>query len=318
MPSPARRQRFVVAADEAGTRLDQALAARVPELSRRKARALIDLGGVFVDGARVKVAGRALRAGQEVVAVLGPAFERATKEVGREARERDEARLPSFREVYTDDDLVVVDKPSGLLTAPTPESDRGNLARLVADRLRGPVFVVHRLDLGTSGLLVLARTDLANRALGEVFRRHDVERVYLAALRGAAGWDERTVTEPIGGKPAETRFTVVERIGRAVTFVRCALTTGRTHQIRLHARHLGHPVMGDAEHGEASAVDPPRMALHAAVLGLRHPRSGAALRFESPWPEELDRWMEGLRRALGAAPGEAADSAGEATSGEQR
>lgn len=295
MPSPARRHRFVVTAAEAGLRLDQALAARVPELSRRKARALLDLGGVFVDGARVKVAGRTVKAGQEVVAVIGPAFERATKEVGREARSRDEARLPAFRRVYTDEDLVIVDKPAGLLTAPTPESDRSNLARLCAEQLRGAIHVVHRLDLGTSGLLVLARTEAANRALAEVFRAHDVERAYLAVLRGRVPWDERTVTEPVGGKPAETRFTVLERLGEAATFVRCVLATGRTHQIRLHARHVGHPVMGDAQHGEASAHDPPRMALHAAVLGFRHPRTGEALRFESAWPEELSAWMEGLR-----------------------
>jgi 23S rRNA pseudouridine1911/1915/1917 synthase len=295
VPSPARRHRFVVAPAEAGLRLDQALAARVPELSRRKARALLDLGGVFVDGARVKVAGRTVRPGQEVVAVIGPAFERATKEVGREARGRDEAKLPAYRVVHTDEDLVVVDKPAGLLTAPTPESDRNNLARLVADQLRGPIFVVHRLDLGTSGLLVLARTELANRALSEVFRAHDVERAYLAALRGAAPWDERTVTEPVGGKPAETHIAVLERLGEAATFVRCALTTGRTHQIRLHARHVGHPVMGDTQHGEPSAHDPPRMALHAAVLGFSHPRTGEVMRFESAWPEELSAWMEGLR-----------------------
>lgn len=301
MSSPARRHRFVVAPEEAGLRLDQALAARVAGLSRRKARALLDLGGVFVDGARVKVAGRTVRPGQEVVAVIGPAFERATKEVGREARERDEARLPAFRVVYTDEDLVVADKPAGLLTAPTPESDRSNLARILAEKLRGPIFVVHRLDLGTSGLLVLARSELANRALGEVFRTHDVERAYLAVLRGAPAWDERTVTEPIAGKPAETRISVIERVAPGATFVRCVLTTGRTHQIRLHARHLGHPVMGDAQHGEPSADDPPRMALHAAVLGFRHPRTGEALRFESAWPEELAAWMEGLRGG-GAAP----------------
>lgn len=295
MPSPAVRHRFVVAKAEAGLRLDQALAARVPGLSRRKARALLDLGGVFLDGSRVKVAGRTVRPGQEVVAVIGPAFERATKEVGREARERDEAGLPPFQVVYTDEDLVVVDKPSGLLTAPTPESDRSNLARLVADRLKGPVYVVHRLDLGTSGLLVLARTELANRVLGEVFRTHAVERAYLAALQGTAEWDERTVTEPVAGKPAETRFTVLERIGARVTFVRCVLTTGRTHQIRLHAQHLGHPVMGDAQHGEASGHDPPRMALHATVLGLAHPRTGEPLRFESAWPADLLEWMAALR-----------------------
>lgn len=299
MPSPALRFRFVIGPDEAGLRLDQALSLRVPDLSRRKARALLDFGGVFVDGARVKVAGRPVRPGQEVVAVLGPAFERATKEVGQQARARDEAGLPPFRVVLADSDLVVVEKPAGLLTAPTPESDRNNLARLLADQLKGPIFVVHRLDLGTSGLLVMARTEHANRALAEVFRRHDVERLYLAALSGIAAWDEIEVTEPVAGKPAHTKIMVQERLSAGATFVRCQLTTGRTHQIRLHARHVGHPVLGDAEHGRPSAEGPPRMALHAAVLGFLHPRTGEALRFESAWPDELSTWMERLRGPAG-------------------
>lgn len=309
MASAAQRHRFVIGPEDAGLRLDQALALRVPGLSRRKARALIDFGGVFVDRARVKVAGRTLRPGQEVAAVIGPAFDRATKEVGREARARDEADLPPYRVVHEDDDLVVVDKPAGLLTAPTPESDRNNLAKLLSARLGGPVLVVHRLDLGTSGLLVFARTEEANRALAEVFRTHDVERAYLAAVAGRVAWDDKVVTEPIGGKRAESRFTVLERIGDEATFVRCELHTGRTHQIRLHAKHVGHAVLGDAQHGAATPHDPPRMALHATVLGFRHPRTGEALRFESPWPEELQKWLETAREraqkasgAAGAAP----------------
>jgi 23S rRNA pseudouridine1911/1915/1917 synthase len=293
--SAAHRFRFVVGPGDAGLRLDQALAAHVPELSRRKARALIDLGGVFVDRARVKVAGRGVRPGQEIVAVIGPAFERATKEVGQQARARDEAELPAFRVVHADAEVVVVEKPAGLLTAPTPESDRNNLARMLGDQLGGPVFVVHRLDLGTSGLLVLARTGEANRALSEVFRTHDIERVYLAALRGEVAWDERTVSEPVGGKRAETKMTVVERFAAGATLVRCVLTTGRTHQIRLHARHVEHAVLGDTQYGEASPLNPPRMALHAAVLGFKQPRTGEALRFESAWPAELATWLEGLR-----------------------
>ncbi len=295
MPSAAQRHKFVITPEDAGLRLDQALALRVPGLSRRKARALIDLGGVFVDRARVKVAGRTLRPGQEVSAVIGPAFERASKEVGREARARDEAHLPAFRVVHLDDDLVVVDKPAGLLTAPTPESDRNNLARMLGAQLGGPALVVHRLDLGTSGLLVFARTEDANRLLSEVFRTHDVERAYLAALAGRVSWDENVVTEPIGGKRAESRFKVLERIGGDATFVRCELHTGRTHQIRLHAKHVGHPVLGDAQHGEATAHDPPRMALHATILGFTHPCTGEVLRFESPWPAELQSWMDSLR-----------------------
>src|SRR5262249_55246452 len=153
-------------------------------LSRRKARVVLDIGGVFVDGARTKVAGRAVRAGQVIVANVGGALERATKEAGREARARDDARRPAFRVVYEDADLVVADKPGGLLTAPTPESDRNNLAHALAQRLGRPVLVVHRIDLETSGLLVFALTDEANRILAERFREHDVERAYLAVLRG--------------------------------------------------------------------------------------------------------------------------------------
>ena len=288
--------RFIVAPADQGRRLDQVLAAHVPELSRRRARVVLDIGGVFVDGARTKVAGRAMRAGQVVVANLGGALERATKELGQAARARDEAALPPFRVVYQDAELVIVDKPGGLLTAPTPESDRNNLARGLQDRLGRPVFVVHRLDLETSGLLCFALTESANRVLAERFREHDIERVYLAVLGGVLADDARTVELPIAGRRAVTRVTVVERFA-AATWVRCQLETGRTHQIRLHAQHLGHPVLGDRRYGQSSIFDPPRMALHATVLGLRHPESGAELRFESPWPDDLGPWLATLRRA---------------------
>ena len=127
------------------------LAARVPDLSRRRARVLLDLGGVFVDGARTKMAGRLMKAGQAVVANLGGALDRATKTVGSEARARDERGLPPHAIVHEDEDLIVVDKPAGLLTAPTPESDRNNLASLLARAGGGKraIFVVHRIDLDT-------------------------------------------------------------------------------------------------------------------------------------------------------------------------
>jgi 23S rRNA pseudouridine1911/1915/1917 synthase len=310
--------RFVVPRADDGRRLDQVLAARVPDLSRRKARTLLDIGGVFVDGARTKVAGRAVRAGQEIVANIGGALGRATAEVGKAARARDDAGLPPFRVVFEDADLVVVDKPSGLLTAPTPESDRQNLLRALEEKLGGEVFLIHRLDLETSGLLVFARTDEANRALAALFREHDVERVYLAVLRGDVGFEERTVELPLAGKRAVTHVAVAERLAVAdppeaggalptvagrraggpaagATQVRCRLETGRTHQIRLHAQHLGHPVLGDRRYGEPSALDPPRMALHATTLGVRHPRTEDLVRFESPWPEDLAAWLEALR-----------------------
>jgi 23S rRNA pseudouridine1911/1915/1917 synthase len=285
----------VVAEADHGRRLDQVLAANVPDLSRRKARAALDIGGVFVDGARTKVAGRVMRAGQSVVVNLGGALERADKDVGKAARERDEARLPPFRVVHEDPDIVVVDKPAGLLTAPTPESDRNNLASLLAQRM-GHVFVVHRLDLETSGLLVFARTEEANRVLSERFREHDVERAYLAVLRGQLAGDTHVVEAPIAGRRALTHVDVLARSegDPGATFVRCRLFTGRTHQIRLHARELGHPVLGDRRYGEVTSNDPPRMALHAAVLGIRHPASLAELRFESPWPADLAAWLDAL------------------------
>lgn len=297
----AETHRFTVAAADKGLRLDQILAAHVPGLSRRKARVLLDLGGVFIDGARTKVAGKLLRPGQVVTANVGGALDRASGEVGRAARARDEAALPAFTIVHQDADLVIVDKPAGLLTAPTPESDRNNLAKLLEEKLGAPIFVVHRLDLDTSGLLVFARTPDANRALSERFRVHDVTRRYLAVLRGVLADDARTVDLPVAGRRAVTHVKVLERFA-AATLVECRLETGRTHQIRLHARHLGHPVLGDRQHGEPSAIDPPRMALHAAELGIVQPRTGEALRFESPWPADLAGWRAGL-----AAPVTATD-----------
>lgn len=300
MTRPAhQRIRFVARPEDEGLRLDQALAANIPGLSRRKARVLLDLGGVFVDGVRVKVAGRAVRPGQVIVAHLGGALQRATKDVGDAARTRDEAALPPYRVVYQDDDLAVVDKPAGLVTAPTPESDRGNLAELLRRALGGDLFVVHRLDLETSGLLVFARTPEANRELSERMRVHAVDRRYLAVLHGALVEDALTVDAPVAGRRAVTHVSVLERLpapAPGATFARCRLETGRTHQIRIHARHLGHPVLGDPRYGERTPIDPPRLALHAARLAFAHPRTGEPLTFESPWPEDLAPWLGHLQQ----------------------
>lgn len=294
--TPPQKVKFKVPAEDRGRRLDQVLAAHVPDLSRRKARVLLDIGGVFVDGARVKVAGRTMRPGQEVVAHLGGAFERSTKKATRAARERDAEGLPSFELVHEDEHLVVVDKPAGLLTAPTPESDRGNLLDLLRRRPDGgPVFLVHRIDLQTSGLLVFAKTPEANRALSTRFRDHDVTRSYLAVLDGSLPDDVGDVNEPIEGRRAQTHFEVLEHLGEHTTFVRCRLTTGRTHQIRIHAAGLGHPVRGDSTYGRPGEQDPPRMALHATELGFVHPATREPVHFQRPLPEDLRQWLEALR-----------------------
>ena len=297
MSAGPRRETFKVTDEDAGRRLDQVLASRVPGLSRRQARVLLDIGGVFIDGRRVKIAGRAMHAGEEVVAVVGGALARATSRPGREARIQDEARLPPFAIVFEDPDIVVVDKPSGLLTAPTPESDRNNLASLLERRPGGaPVFVVHRIDLETSGLLVFAKTDDANRTLSERFRTHDLERAYLAVVAGAFPDSIARIDAPVAGRAAVTHVAVRERLGGEATLLDCRLETGRTHQIRLHVRGVGHPVLGDPRYGAPFPAAPaPRMALHAATLGFAHPTSGAPLSFTSPWPADLTAWLDRLR-----------------------
>jgi 23S rRNA pseudouridine1911/1915/1917 synthase len=302
MPSASHTVRFVIPEADDGLRLDQALARHVPGLSRRRARVLLDIGGVFVDKQRVKVAGRPVRTGQTVEANLGGALQRAAAEgMGVAARERTDAALPPHRIVHEDEHIIVVEKPAGLVTAPTPESDRGNLLDLLNRRPgEGQVFLVHRLDMPTSGLLVFARTPEANRVLGERFVSHDIERAYLAVVAGA--WPEELVRidRPITGRRAVTHVLAREVLGDgAASLVRFGLETGRSHQIRIHAQHAGHPVFGDTRHGadqlRGLAVHAPRLALHATVLGFVHPATGERVRWESPLPDELATWVEGLR-----------------------
>jgi 23S rRNA pseudouridine1911/1915/1917 synthase len=274
--------KFEVAADEAGLRLDQVVPRHVAGLSRRKARAVIDLGGVFVDRARVKVAGRPVRAGQLIEVNVGGAIERG------------EPR-PEPEIVFVDDHVIIAEKPAGLVTAPTPESDRGDLLDQLVRRY-GEVYLVHRLDLPTSGLLVFARTRDANKQLGDAFARHDVDREYRAVAIGHA--TSQTVDRPIQGKRAVTIISVLEALAGA-TLVSVRLETGRTHQIRIHLAGLGTPVAGDHQHGgEASRVftpRAPRLALHAAMLGFTHPATGERVRFERALPAELATWIARLR-----------------------
>ncbi|HEY0195775.1 MAG TPA: RluA family pseudouridine synthase [Kofleriaceae bacterium] len=285
--------KFAVAADETGLRLDQVIPRHVAGLSRRKARAVIDLGGVFVDRTRVKVAGRPVRAGQVIEVNVGGALT------------RDAAGTPPLvapEPVFLDDHIIIVDKPAGLVTAPTPESDRGDLLDQLARRY-GEVFLVHRIDLPTSGLLVFARTRDANKRLGDAFARHDVDREYRAVAIGAVV--KQTVDRPIQGKRAVTHVDVVEALAGA-TLVSARLETGRTHQIRIHLAGLGTPLAGDTTHGgEASRTfvpRAPRLALHAARLGFAHPATGEPVRFDSPMPPELAAWIARLRAPASAEP----------------
>jgi 23S rRNA pseudouridine1911/1915/1917 synthase len=277
------KTRFEVAADEDGLRLDQVIPRHVAGLSRRRARAVIDAGGVFVERARVKVASRPVRAGQAIEVNIGGALDRGPP--------------PAPAIVHTDEHIIVADKPAGLVTAPTPESDRGDLLDQLARRY-GEVYLVHRIDLPTSGLLVFARTREANRRLGDAFVAHDVDREYLAVAIGKIA--AQTMDRPIEGRRAVTYVEPVEALAGA-TLVRVRIETGRTHQIRIHLAGAGHPIAGDPQHGGEVARTfvprPPRLALHAAVLGFTHPATGERVRFVSALPEDLAAWIARLRPA---------------------
>ena len=273
---------FVVVEEDAGLRLDQVVPKHVAGLSRRKARAVIDQGGVFVDRARVKVAGRPVRAGQTIEVNIGGAL--ASTEPP-----------PPPRIVHVDDHVIVADKPAGLVTAPTPESDRGDLLDQLACAY-GEVYLVHRIDLPTSGLLVFARTRDANKRLGDAFKTHDVDREYRAIAIGTV--TSQTIDRPIDARRAVTHVEALEPLANA-TLIAARLETGRTHQIRIHLAGLGHPIAGDTQHGGETARTfiprAPRLALHAAVLGFTHPATGERVRFTSELPAELAQFVERLR-----------------------
>ncbi len=277
------KERFTVAADDAGLRLDQVIPKHVPGLSRRKARAVIDLGGVFVDRTRVKVASKFVKPGQVIEVNVGGALTAVEPP-------------PAPTIVFADEHVIIADKPAGLVTAPTPESDRGDLLDQLA-RQYGEVYLVHRIDLPTSGLLVFARTREANKRLGDAFKVHDIEREYRAVAIGEVA--DHTIDRPVDGKRAVTHIRVIEALEGA-TLVAARLETGRTHQIRLHLAGEGTPLAGDREHGgERSRTfvpRAPRLALHAARLGFVHPATGERVLFESAMPAELAAWISRLTR----------------------
>lgn len=284
---------FRVPEEAAGLRLDQCLGRYVEPLSRSTARVALDLGAVFVDNRRVKVASRRVFVGQHIAVHLGGAFQRAQKQVGRDARAEDEARLPAYRVLFEDEHVLVVDKPAGLLSAPTPEGDWGNLQTLLARRQQPerPIYVVQRLDLQTSGVMVFGKTERANLVLSALFKSHTLTRRYDVFAAGDPGGDAFTVNQSLSGKPAVTHF---RRVFQTRQFCRleATLETGRTHQIRRHLLSRGLPVLGDPEYAPREAWHPARMALHARHLGLKHPLSGAMLEFEVELPADLQGWLE--------------------------
>jgi 23S rRNA pseudouridine1911/1915/1917 synthase len=221
---------------------------------------------------------------------------------------------PELEIVHLDDALAVVDKPAGLVVHPAPSHEGTTLVEALGDLLGGGADperpgIVHRLDKGTSGLLVVARDDATHAALQARVREREVERVYLALAGGRLASRTGTIDAPIGrasrqrhrmavsgaaSRQARTHFEVLELLPRE-TYLEARLETGRTHQIRAHFAAIGHPLTGDPTYGGAERYDLERQFLHAHRLAFAHPRSGEPLSFTSPLPEDLEAALEAAR-----------------------
>jgi len=309
----------VVRAGEAD-RLDRFLSERL-DISRTRVQALIEGGHVEVDGRAARKSER-LEEGERVTVAVPPPVP-----VDIPAED-----LP-LSVVFEDDHLLVVDKPAGMVVHPAPGHRTGTLVNAllfhvrdlsgVGGRLRPGI--VHRLDRETSGLLVVAKSDRAHNGLADALRARRIKRLYRAACWGHLPESPLTVDAPVGRDPRDRkRMAVVEGGRRAITRARVrehwlraelldvALQTGRTHQIRVHMAHVGHPVVGDAVYGvgwergmggpdrawaQELARRTPRQFLHAAELAFDHPLSGRPLRFRAPLPPELEAAAEWAREA---------------------
>ena len=300
------RIELVAGAAEHGARLDVALGGRPEVGSRAAAQRLIDAGAVTVDG-RARPKRHLLSEGERVVAIV----------------ERSETALPADTAAphsiaYEDDDLIVVDKPAGVVVHPAAGHPSGTLLDALRGRAAGGrepwrPGIVHRLDRDTSGLLIVAKNDRAHRALQDMLRRREIEREYLALVEGrpssrtgaieaAIGRDrrERTVHSTRTDRPREARTHFeIERALPRTTLLRVRLETGRTHQIRVHMAAIGHPVCGDRQYGGGACgkrLVLMRQFLHSAKLRFTHPLTGAPIACESKLPVDLLRALEAAAR----------------------
>jgi 23S rRNA pseudouridine1911/1915/1917 synthase len=293
---------LLVGPEHAGERLDVFLAGEAG--SRAAAQRLIDAGLVLVDGER-RPKRHAVAAGERVEVLPAPPVE--------------EPDVPdaTFAVAYEDDQLLVVDKPAGVVVHPARGHSAGTLVQALAGRVAGGddprrPGIVHRLDRDTSGLLVVARTEAAHAALKELMRRREITREYLGLVEGRPAARAGTIEAPLGRdrrvrtristdtddpRPAITHFET-EDVFDDFTLLRIRLETGRTHQIRAHLLAIGHPVAGDPEYGHA-ALGLARQFLHAERLAFAHPVTGTPIDVRSPLPEDLVRALEKAGRSTG-------------------
>ena len=311
------------------SRLDKALVSAFPDVSRARFQALIAEGAVSVEGATVTEARHKVKPGNQLRVVLPEA-----------APALPQAEAMALSIVYEDKDLVVIDKPAGLVVHPGAGNETGTLVNaLIAhcgDSLSGiggvrRPGIVHRLDKDTSGLLVVAKNDKAHHGLSEQFAAHGRDgrlvRSYLAMVwgvperrqgtisaaidRSTANRQKMAVSRGANAREAVTHYELLETLGQppVASLIRCVLETGRTHQIRVHLAHIGHPLLGDGVYGAGFRTSAKklsdaarealnalnRQALHATSLGFEHPRTGVPMHFDSPAPEDFGKLLASLR-----------------------
>jgi 23S rRNA pseudouridine1911/1915/1917 synthase len=309
--------------DEAGLRLDRMLAVRLPALSRTRVKRLIESGHVTCAGIALQDPARRVRDGQNFVVILPEDSEPAP------------VAQPMPLEIrFEDEHLIVIDKPAGLVVHPAPGNPDGTLVNALISHcgtslsgiggVRRP-GIVHRLDKDTSGLMVVAKSEAAHRALSIDFAQRRIDRAYTAFVWGVPAPRSGEIAGNIGrspinrkkmavlgegrGRPAVTRYRVEHAFRAGAARLECRLATGRTHQIRVHLAHRGHPLIGDPLYGTRAGravarsggtgcaiAALPRQALHARLLGLTHPASRERLIFDSPLPADLERLEANLER----------------------
>ncbi|MBQ7872173.1 MAG: RluA family pseudouridine synthase [Oscillospiraceae bacterium] len=297
-------------AEESGQRIDVFLAGCLPALTRSAVQKLLEQGNVTCGGAALRK-NEKTRAGAVYCVTLPEA---APVEIT--------AQDIPLDVVYEDDDLLVINKPRGLVVHPAPGHEDGTLVNALlhhcGDSLSGingekRPGIVHRIDMDTTGLLIVAKNDFAHRALAEQLQDHSLHRTYECIVRGGFREDRGTVDAPIGRHPTDrkrmavtqknsreavTHWEVIERYG-SYTHLRCVLETGRTHQIRVHMAHINHPIAGDPVYGvKKPELGLSAQCLHARALTFVHPRSGEQMTLTCPLPEEFEKALQKLRASM--------------------